>query len=233
MLNASIWLAKTVTSDYCSVLVANWASFALTIWDHSKQWMARWLLGQKSGSRPGSNVRRGISRAALVFAFAVLFGSLIGGPIELFGAILSLLPIIVSILFFVFVVVAIPHLTSEGFTPNAGRLVVDALISTLLTIISFGYFYYVHGIENTIDSGTIFWIDYYYFSAVTFSTLGYGDFRPCPETRIAAALQAIIGNLHLGIIVAATFLAATATPSTKKATGESDNHDGSGDKNEQ
>jgi len=47
--------------------------------------------------------------------------------------------------------------------------------------------------------------DAVYFSAVTFSTLGYGDFRPCEVARIWAAGQAILGNLHLGLIVGAAF----------------------------
>ena len=42
---------------------------------------------------------------------------------------------------------------------------------------------------------------------VTFSTLGYGDFSPVPSGRIMAALQGLLGNLHLGLLAGSVFLA--------------------------
>ena len=43
--------------------------------------------------------------------------------------------------------------------------------------------------------------EYIYFSTVTFTTLGYGDFQPLPTARIFAAVQSIIGYIYLGIFV--------------------------------
>ncbi|GAB5415752.1 MAG: hypothetical protein Cons2KO_33550 [Congregibacter sp.] len=40
--------------------------------------------------------------------------------------------------------------------------------------------------------------DYLYFSIVTFTTLGYGDFTPTEEFRILAASQALFGYVYLG-----------------------------------
>ncbi len=48
-----------------------------------------------------------------------------------------------------------------------------------------------------------------YFSTVTFSTLGYGDFRPAPEARSYAAFLAVYGNIHLGLLVGGLFLTIT------------------------
>ena len=41
---------------------------------------------------------------------------------------------------------------------------------------------------------------------MTFSTLGYGDFRPSPDARLMAAAQALLGTIHIGMIVGAIFL---------------------------
>lgn len=40
-----------------------------------------------------------------------------------------------------------------------------------------------------------------YFSMVTWTTLGYGDFAPAPDLRLLAGLQAGLGYLFLGLIV--------------------------------
>ena len=40
-----------------------------------------------------------------------------------------------------------------------------------------------------------------YFSVVTWTTLGYGDFTPPPEIRLIAAMQALLGYGFFGIIV--------------------------------
>ena len=40
-----------------------------------------------------------------------------------------------------------------------------------------------------------------YFSFVTFTTLGYGDFQPMPRMRLLAAIEAVLGYLYLGLLV--------------------------------
>ena len=46
-----------------------------------------------------------------------------------------------------------------------------------------------------------------YFSIVTWTTLGYGDFTPPPELRLVAAIQALVGYLFFGLSVGlGTFL---------------------------
>ena len=110
-----------------------------------------------------------------------------------------------SILYFASVIIAIPFLTSEKFWPNPTRLFFDGLVSICQSVLVFAVAYRLLGIEG--DEGVTV-SDHVYFSAVTFSTLGYGDFRPAADARLLAASQAIIGNLHLGIIVGAAFFAA-------------------------
>jgi len=45
--------------------------------------------------------------------------------------------------------------------------------------------------------------DFIYFSIVTFTTLGYGDFLPVTDvTRTLAALEAVVGQLYVAIVLA-------------------------------
>jgi len=46
--------------------------------------------------------------------------------------------------------------------------------------------------------------DNIYFSIVTLTTLGYGDFQPPEKLRILAGLQAITGYVYLGFIISIT-----------------------------
>ena len=45
------------------------------------------------------------------------------------------------------------------------------------------------------------WDSALYFSIVTWTTLGYGDFAPLPPIRLVAALQALLGYSFFGLIV--------------------------------
>lgn len=49
----------------------------------------------------------------------------------------------------------------------------------------------------------VFWVDLYYFSYVTLTTLGYGDVSPiAPVARVLAIFEAMTGVLYLGILMA-------------------------------
>lgn len=43
--------------------------------------------------------------------------------------------------------------------------------------------------------------DALYFSIVSFTTLGYGDFQPPPAYRLLAACEALLGYVYLGVFV--------------------------------
>ncbi len=71
----------------------------------------------------------------------------------------------------------------------------------LLSITSFGFLYSTLGligpddVTNKIDSSI-------YFSVVTWTTLGYGDFRPSEAARFWAASEAMLGYIQMGLFVA-------------------------------
>jgi len=66
------------------------------------------------------------------------------------------------------------------------------LLIAFITILSGTWFY--HQFEPTITT----WVDAYYFTAITLTTIGYGDFSPTtPLTKIFTTFYVLIG---LGII---------------------------------
>ena len=136
--------------------------------------------------------------------------------------------IVYVVVYFLVVVVGVIFLTSRHFRPSASRLARDTLISIALTILCFAVFYRNTGI--TLDGSCPQDVppsDAIYFSAVTFSTLGYGDFRPCPyvASRLVAAFHAIFGNLHLGLIVGAAFFFAQSDDPSGDQTGDPSEED--------
>ena len=79
------------------------------------------------------------------------------------------------------------------------------MFSIIALIIWCGNLYTKYGIVDT--SGNViydFWTCLY-FSVVTFTTLGYGDFHPTESVRMLAAFEALIGYLSLGLLIA-TFI---------------------------
>jgi len=141
-----------------------------------------------------------------------------------YGLMDGVLPPVVSIVttlwavtFFMLMVITIPFLAFQGNAPSPWRLFVDALTSISLTILSFSMLY--RWLEVTGPDGLVARsaADNLYFSMVTFSTLGYGDFRPTEGARLIAAFQSIIGDLHLGIFVGAAFYAADYLMSDQQA----------------
>ncbi|MGB0844002.1 MAG: ion channel [Alphaproteobacteria bacterium] len=168
--------------------------------------------GYREGHTNGSNRRRLISRFvfanSIVLMVAFVFTPKVGLEMVSWATkLFSVLTVGLSLLYFVWVVVRVLLIRSKTFIVNPRRLFFDCLISTLFTIVAFSFVYRAFGIIGP-DGIAPSILDYLYFSAVTFSTLGFGDFRPETASRLFAGSQAILGNLHLGIIVGATFAAA-------------------------
>ena len=164
------------------------------------------LFGMREASTPGSNARRVMARSTLFVALYALlerFGIL--PTVPAFGAYMA---VIWSVVFFIVIVAWVVYLTTSSYPPDPVRLITDILTSGLLSITSFSLIYGQFGIVDTIDAtAEISKTDYLYFSTVTFSTLGFGDFRPMADARLIAGSQAIIGNLHLGLLAGAAFYA--------------------------
>lgn len=77
------------------------------------------------------------------------------------------------------------------------------VVQALLVILNFGAIFAGVGLGKSGSESTtpVPFTDGLYFSIVTWTTLGYGDFTPGPEMRLAAALEALVGYVYFGLIV--------------------------------
>ena len=83
---------------------------------------------------------------------------------------------------------------------------------SLLLIFFSSLFYYVFGLrfsgeyqafslQNSFKENVIFFFECLYYSVVTFTTLGYGDFIPIGFSRLVAALEAFTGSFTIALFV--------------------------------
>jgi len=59
--------------------------------------------------------------------------------------------------------------------------------------------------------------DAFYFSIVTWTTLGYGDMHPTQETRLIAAMEGLLGYLYIAVLLALYSLGKQNIQSMKSA----------------
>lgn len=159
--------------------------------------------------------RRVVARTvALLTVISVLFLNLADfGPTQSPSApvfaVLMLLPLL-SLSYFSFVIIYVLFLTlaRDKFDADARLLLLETVLSILFNITSAALLYKLLGVSAPDwDAGEVADMTYLYFSTVTFSTLGYGDFAPLQAARGVAAFQAVLGNLHLGIFVGTVLVA--------------------------
>jgi len=160
------------------------------------------------GSDPGSRRRNAFSYFYVFLSILVLFGLFLADKNAVF-AISSVVICLLAFIYFFEVVVTAIYLISSEFKINSVRLMRDIFISTFYTICSFAFYYKQFGLIGSETTPIPNDFDYLYFSAVTFSTLGYGDFSPAVYSRAVAAIEALYGNLHLGMIAGTIFLIIT------------------------
>lgn len=90
-------------------------------------------------------------------------------------------------------------------TPRKSREAVKEFIIVFLTGISnvfiFAFIYSSYGIASGTDIIKGDLVTSLYFSIVTWTTLGYGDFSPLPALRLVAAFEAFLGYLYMAILV--------------------------------
>lgn len=83
------------------------------------------------------------------------------------------------------------------------RLALTALILCgAVALALFATIYYQHGLARGNSDCKVTFDTALYFSIVTFTTLGYGDFQPAVELRLLASFEALFGYVFLGFSVA-------------------------------
>lgn len=82
------------------------------------------------------------------------------------------------------------------------RIVAGLLALHLLHILVWGAFYYARGLFDTFETAM-------YFSAVTYTTVGYGDVTLHADWRMLGAIEAVTGVLMVGWSTGMLFAVAT------------------------
>jgi hypothetical protein len=90
---------------------------------------------------------------------------------------------------------------------NLAHAILWACGFTLLTVLFFAVIYSALGIAPVAEPGRAIhtFSTCIYFSAMTFTTVGYGDFVPVPDARLIASIEALTGYVLLGTLTATGF----------------------------
>ena len=83
---------------------------------------------------------------------------------------------------------------------------IKILFSIVIGILTFALVYGHAGILNGEGNVTHSAVDSLYFSIVTWTTLGYGDFQPTEQVRMYAAFEALLGTIFSPIMIAALII---------------------------
>lgn len=85
---------------------------------------------------------------------------------------------------------------SSKFENDIKLFIYDLIATLLIALLLFANMYKFYGILDPNGSVTKEPIDMLYFSIVTWTTLGYGDFRPTDSARMIAAAEAFLGYAY-------------------------------------
>lgn len=80
-----------------------------------------------------------------------------------------------------------------------------SLVHISILIMTYADIYRFHGIHGPDGQLTRDPRDCFYFSTITWTTVGYGDFRPADSARMFAASEAILGVVFTSIFTACLF----------------------------
>ncbi len=121
-----------------------------------------------------------------------------------FIAICFLLVIVITLLRFVFRAKKVTGNTvAAALCAYLCICIAYASLYTLLYIIDADSFAFSNTLAAMDSSAESFSVVALYYSLVTMTTLGYGDIAPTtPVTQMAAAIQALIGQLYLAVLIA-------------------------------
>ncbi|MFY0646602.1 MAG: two pore domain potassium channel family protein [Sulfitobacter geojensis] len=122
----------------------------------------------------------------------------------------DLVVLLISSLVFVFHFSYCGVCIRRGIRQPANAVLISLLFIPLI-VVSFGSVYRLFGLEDAVDR-----FDYVYFSAVTFTTLGYGDITPSGASRIVALVEALLGYLVTPIITGQILWQWSALPRKRK-----------------
>ncbi len=109
-------------------------------------------------------------------------------------------------------------------TPHLVRHMLVAAAELALLLLAFASVYQTFGlIDNTQEGAPVVhsFTSSLYYSVVTFTTLGYGDFYPVGPGRVLACIESLTGYLILGVL--ASTASSVLSPGSKAGFKREDN----------
>ena len=162
--------------------------------------------------RPIYSVVRNIVAISVIFlqmtvSYVFVFFEPVGSPsLELLG---------VQIFLIIFINIMIIRLTARSLVSGSASefqkiytrpvAIAFILVNPVMFVCMFAYVYRVLGLIDLTGNVTKESVNALYFSIVTWSTLGYGDFRPTEGARLFAAVEAIIGYIYMAFLISVMF----------------------------
>lgn len=136
------------------------------------------------------------------FAFSALIAvALLSGYYDVWVP-LTVICLIVGLSILMLVIPAMLNLSRSYFV-GIWTLV---LVYILSTILAFAFHYQSSGLVGPSGQVVPDLLDAVYFSTTTFTTLGYGDFRPTPDTRLVTSFEALMGMVTIALTIAMLWL---------------------------
>lgn len=74
-------------------------------------------------------------------------------------------------------------------------------VSALTNLVLFASLYHMYGVSKNGVLVKGDWVISIYFSVVTWTTLGYGDFSPIEELHLVAAAEALMGYIYMALAI--------------------------------
>ncbi len=96
-------------------------------------------------------------------------------------------------------ILSVPHILASY---SRATIIVVFTAWTALQVLTFACAYWHWGLLDPKDATVHDFASSLYFSIVTWTTLGYGDFKPIASLRLLAGAEALFGYVHMGIYLA-------------------------------
>ena len=88
-----------------------------------------------------------------------------------------------------------------------GAVFVAHIVEIILFACAFGLMQHQWGLGEIVGAVEGGWLDMFYFSAATYTTLGMGDLFPSGAMRLVAAIESLAGLVLIGWSASFTYLA--------------------------
>ncbi len=111
--------------------------------------------------------------------------------------------LVITAFFFVYLVLGVAiFLTRRINAVQSAIFTVFSLCFLITLLLAFAFVYRKLGLVSSNGHRTTDPIVCLYFSIITWTTVGYGDFTPSPEARLFAAGEALLAYIFMAVLIA-------------------------------